>query len=258
MADRLLIEHDGPVLTLVLDRPERRNALSLAYIQQITAALDEAGGRPETRAVLIRATGPSFCAGHDLAEMHGRDEAFFLELFGACTRMMLAIHGHSAPVVAAVQGTASAGGCHLAAACDLVVASADARFAIPGLRIGLPATTALVELVRSIGRRRALELILAGDAIDARTAERWGLVNRVVAPGDLVEEATSLARRIARSSASTLAEGKRAFHAILDPALAQDYARAREVMARASAGPVGQEGIAAFLEKREPVWPLAG
>jgi enoyl-CoA hydratase/carnithine racemase len=255
MTEDLLIERDAAVATITLDRPDRRNALSLALIEALTTGLAEVGGDPLVGAVVLGARGPVFCAGHDLVEMRGRDEDFFQGLFEACTRMMLTIRHLPQPVIARVQGMASAGGCHLVAACDLVVASEDAQFAVPGPRIGLPGTTAMVEIARIVGTRRAMELLLAGEPIDALEARRWGLVNHVVPAKDLETHTSSLAHRIASASRTVVAEAKQGVYEAVDSDLASAYGRARDVMARSSAAPDAQEGIAAFLEKRRPTWP---
>ena len=248
-------ERDGAVATIVLNRPERRNALSLALIEELTATLDELGRDESIRAVVLGARGPAFCAGHDLMEMRGKDEVFFQHLYGACTEMMLKLHRLSQPVIARVQGMASAGGCHLVAACDLVVASEQAQFAVPGPRMGLPGTTAMVEVARAVGTHRAMELLLTGDPIDAREAQVWGLVNRIV-PADHLEEHTSaLAQRVSLGSRQVIEDAKRTLYEAVGGSRTTAYNRARDVMARSSAAPDAQEGIAAFLEKRAPLWP---
>ena len=248
-------ERDGAVATVVLNRPEQRNALSLSLIEELTATLDELEQDESIRVVVLGARGPAFCAGHDLVEMRGKDEAFFQHLYGACTEMMLRLHRLSQPVIARVQGMASAGGCHLVAACDLVVASEQARFAVPGPRIGLPGTTGMVEVARAVGSRRAMELLLTGDPIDAREAQAWGLVNRIVPADDLKAHTSPLARRVAIGSRQVTEDAKRTLYEVAGGSRTTAYHRARDVMARSSAAPDAQEGIAAFLEKREPVWP---
>jgi enoyl-CoA hydratase/carnithine racemase len=255
MSTCIVLERDGAVATIELNRPERRNALSLALIEELTATVEELGGDDSIRAVVLGARGPAFCAGHDLVEMRGKDEAFFHHLYGACTEMMLRVHRLSQPVIARVQGMASAGGCHLVAACDLVVASEDARFAVPGPRIGLPGTTAMVEVARTVGTHRAMELLLTGDPIDAPEAHAWGLVNRIV-PADRLEEHTSaLAQRVSQGSRQVIGDAKRTLYEAVGGTRTTAYERARDVMAQSSAAPDAQEGIAAFLEKREPLWP---
>ena len=248
-------ECDGAVATLVLNRPDRRNALSLALIAELTAAIDKVCDDESIRVVVLGAVGPAFCAGHDLAEMRGRDDAFFQHLYETCTEMMLRLHRLSQPVIARVQGMASAGGCHLVAACDLVVASEQARFAVPGPRIGIPGTTAMVEVARAVGTRRAMELLLTGDPIDAHEAKEWGLVNRVVPADRLDDDTAALAKRLSLGSKQVVADAKRTLYGAVAGDRESAYEHARDVMAHSSAAPDAQEGIAAFLEKREPVWP---
>lgn len=254
MSDDLHEERDGHVLVLVLNRPEKRNPLSLELMRALAARLREAEGDPEVRAIVIGAAGPAFSAGHDLRELSGRDEAFYAEVFDACADLMLTIHSVPQPVIARVQGIATAAGCQLVAACDLAVAADTARFATPGVRIGLFCTTPMVEVARAVGRKRAMELLLTGEPIDAATAEAWGLLNRVVPPGDLDGAAMALARRVAEASPLTIGIGKRAFWENLDLPLGQAYAHGSAVMCRNALAEDAQEGIAAFLEKREPVW----
>jgi enoyl-CoA hydratase/carnithine racemase len=183
-----------------------------------------------------------------------RCAAFFQRLYGACTQLMLRLHGLSQPVIARVQGMASAGGCHLVAACDLVVASEHARFAVPGPRIGLPGTTAMVEVARTVGTRRAMELLLTGDPIHADEARAWGLVNHVVPADDLESRTSALALRVAAASRRVIVDAKRTLYEAAGGSRETAYERARDVMARSSAAPDAQEGIAAFLERREPAW----
>ena len=176
------------VARIVLNRPDKRNALSLDLMQELIEALQSVGARPEIRAVVLEGAGPAFSAGHDLGEMVGRDAEFYDRLFEVCTVMMETIHRVPQPVIAKVHGIATAAGCQLVASCDLVVAADDARFATPGVRIGLFCSTPMVPISRAVGRKRALELLLTGEPIDARTAADWGLVNRVV-PAERLEEA---------------------------------------------------------------------
>jgi enoyl-CoA hydratase/carnithine racemase len=250
LSEPLFVTHDGPILTITLDRPDRRNPLSLETIRALRTAIDER----DARVIVIASTGPAFSAGHDLREMRDRDEAFYDELFRECGELMLAIHHAPQPVIAQVQGVATAAGCQLVAACDLAVASEAATFATPGVRIGLFCTTPMVEVARAVGRKRAMQMLLTGDPIDAATAAGWGLVNAVVPAADLAETTMALARRIATASSLVLATGKRAFHANLDLALDEAYEQAGGVMSRCSSTADAQEGFAAFLEKRSPVW----
>ena len=248
------VQRDGPVVTLVLSRPGRRNPLSLETMNELTARLREAGDDPQVRAVVIGAEGPAFCAGHDLRELATRDPAVHERVFDACAELMLTVHRVPVPVVARVQGIATAAGCQLVAACDLAVAAEGARFATPGVRIGLFCTTPMVEVARVVGRTRAMQMLLTGDPVDAATALDWGLVNRVVPAERLGEEAEALAARIASSSRGTVAIGKRAVAENLDLPLEEAYRHASGVMCRNAVTDDAQEGIDAFLAKREPVW----
>lgn len=245
---------DAPVATLTLSRPARRNPLSSLMIAALRTALADAASDPRVRVVVLGARGPAFCAGHDIAEMNGRDEAFFHELFSACAGLMTDIHDLPVPVIARVQGIATAAGCQLVAACDLAVAADEARFATPGVRIGLFCTTPMIEVARAVGPKRAMEMLLTGNPIDAATAQTWGLVNHVVPAADLDAAAAALAGRVAEASAATLRVGKRAFHALTGRPPAQAYPGAVETMACNAADPDAREGMAAFLEKRPPVW----
>jgi enoyl-CoA hydratase/carnithine racemase len=240
---------------LTLDRPDRRNALSLAMMREVIVALDVVAHDDAVRVLVVDGNGPAFSAGHDLSEMVStREAAFFDELFGVCVEMMEAIHALTQPVIAKVHGVATAAGCQLVAACDLAVAATDARFATPGVNIGLFCSTPMVPISRAIGRKRALEMLLTGEMIDARTAADWGLVNRVVAPDELETATLALAERIARSSAYVVALGKRAFYA-QDGATERDaYDITAPIMAENAQHDDAVEGMTAFLEKRAPHW----
>jgi enoyl-CoA hydratase/carnithine racemase len=245
---------DGPVATLTLCRPERRNPLSLDTMRALTTALREAGDDPEVRGVVLGAEGPVFSAGHDLRELADGDAAAHEEVFGACAELMLTVHRLPVPVIAAVRGLATAAGCQLVAACDLAVASEGARLATPGVRIGLFCTTPAVEVARAVGRGRAMRMLLTGDPIDARTALDWGLVTAIVQDDRVDEEARGLVDTIARASRDTVALGKRAVGENLGLALDEAYRHASGVMCDNAGRPDAREGIAAFLGKREPVW----
>jgi enoyl-CoA hydratase/carnithine racemase len=251
----LTVEATGPIARLTLNRPERRNALSLAAMRELLAALRKLGEEPGVAVVVIAGAGPVFSAGHDLSEMVGRPDAFYEELFSTCVELMTAVHEIPQPVIARVHGMATAAGCQLVAACDLALASSDARFATPGVNIGLFCSTPMVPVVRAIGRKRAFEMLLTGDPIDAVTAADWGLVNRVVPPEELDGAVNVLAERISRSSATVIALGKRAFYAQDGLTEADAYAVAAPVMSENAALDDAREGITAFLEKRPPVWP---
>jgi enoyl-CoA hydratase/carnithine racemase len=253
-ATPLRIEDAAGVRTLVLNRPERRNALSLALLRDLLGALADTAADTSVRAVVVRGEGPAFCAGHDLSEMTGCSLPAARELFDTCSELMMAIHRLPQPVIAQVHGIATAAGCQLVAACDLAVASEDARFATPGVRIGLFCSTPMVEVSRAVGRKRALEMLLTGELIDAATAADWGLVNHVVPLERLGQATLELAGRITSASSHTLAVGKVAFYEQLDRALPEAYEHASEVMAANAVAPDAREGIDAFLSKREPRW----
>ena len=243
-----------PIARLVLNRPERRNALSLQCMREVLDALDEVAGAA-VRVLVIEGAGPAFSAGHDLAEMtEHRDAAFFEELFSTCVRMMTGLHELPQPVIAKVHGVATAAGCQLVAACDLAVASDDSWFATPGVNIGLFCSTPMVPVHRAVGRKHAMEMLLTGEMIDAQTALAWGLVNRVVPAAALDDAVLDLARRLCESSAFVLALGKRAFYA--QDQLPEDaaYAIASPVMVENAQAADAYEGMRAFLEKRAATW----
>ena len=250
----LLVTTGGVGARILLNRPDKRNALSLELMEEMIEALAAASAHTETRAIVIEGAGPAFSAGHDLSEMIGRDEAFFGELFAACTAMMQAIHDLPQPVIAKVHGIATAAGCQLVAACDLAVAAEGTRFATPGVKIGLFCSTPMVPVTRAVGRKRAMQMLLTGDAIDAATALEWGLVNRVVPAESLEAAVDDLVEAIARSSAYTVATGKHAFYAQVDRPEQDAYDHCQTVMAENAIAADAQEGMSAFLEKRAPVW----
>jgi enoyl-CoA hydratase/carnithine racemase len=250
----LIISREDEVATLTLNRPEQRNALSLELMREVTAALGELSDDPQMRVVVLAGAGPAFCAGHDLTEMIGLELERYREIFAVCTEMMRAIHDLPQPVIAKVHGIATAAGCQLVAACDLAVASSEAKFATPGVKIGLFCTTPMVEVSRAIGRKRALELLLTGTPIEAATAADWGLVNRVVEPAELDATVAALARQIAAASPLTVAIGKRAYYEQIDLDLGGAYECSQETMSRNATADDAQEGMCAFLEKRSPVW----
>jgi len=247
-------ERDGPVFTITLNRPERRNALSLALMRELIGELELAGEDAECRAVILAAAGPVFCSGHDLSELRGATVSEYRTIFDVCTTLMETIQAIPQPVIAQVQGMATAAGCQLVATCDLVVASYKATFATPGVRIGLFCTTPMVALSRAVGRKRAMEMLLTGCPVDARTAAEWGLVNRVVPADGLEAETRALADRIAAASSYTVATGKQAFYAQIDLDQHGAYAYAKEVMTTNALAEDAQEGIGAFLDKRPACW----
>jgi enoyl-CoA hydratase/carnithine racemase len=248
--ETIVSEIDRGFAIVTLNRPQRRNALSLALMRELIACLDEIGRNGDVRVVILAAAGAVFSAGHDLTEMVGREIGDYRELFDVCTQLMAKVQAIPQPVIAEVQGIATAAGCQLVATCDLAIASEDARFATPGVRIGLFCTTPMVALSRAIGRKRALEMLLTGEMIDARTAAEWGLVNRVIAASELRCETRKLAARIAEASPLTIAIGKQAYYTQIDLDQPKAYAYAREVMTLNNMADDAQEGITAFLEKR--------
>jgi enoyl-CoA hydratase/carnithine racemase len=245
---------EGNIALITLNRPQRRNALSLSLLQELIDCLSSIGSRRDLRAVILAATGKVFCSGHDLSEMVGRDESEYRKLFEVCTKLMAKLQSIPQPVIGEVQGMATAAGCQLVATCDLVIAAEEAAFATPGVRIGLFCSTPMVALSRAVGRKRALEMLLTGEPIDAHTAADWGLVNRVVTAGQLRAETLKLARHIAEASDMVVALGKQAYYAQIDLDQAKAYAYTQDVMSRNALAHDAQEGISAFLEKRAPCW----
>jgi len=247
-------EVEGPTALVTLNRPERRNALSLSLMLELTARLDEIGRQRDIRAVILQAAGTVFCSGHDLSEMTGRDVNEYRRIFDVCTELMTKIQSIPQPVIASVQGIATAAGCQLVAACDLAIAAESAAFGTPGVKIGLFCTTPMVALTRAIGRKHALEMLLTGRTIDARTAEEWGLVNRAVPAAELEAESRKMAAKVAEASSLVLALGKQAFYTQIDLDQPKAYAYAKEVMSMNALAADAQEGIAAFLGKRPACW----
>jgi enoyl-CoA hydratase/carnithine racemase len=254
--DPVLLETlENGVLRLTLNRPAQRNALSIELMTALAEALDRAAADRAARVIVIAGAGPAFCAGHDLREMRSdsRREAYEA-IFAQCSALMQKIVQLPKPVIAEVHGVATAAGCQLVASCDLAVAAEDARFATPGVNIGLFCSTPMVALSRAVGRKPAMEMLLTGELIDAPTARSLGLVNRVVAKAELTEAAMALAGQIAAKSAFTLAIGKEAFYRQAELPLTEAYRYASEVMTRNMLAQDAAEGIDAFLEKRPPVW----
>jgi enoyl-CoA hydratase/carnithine racemase len=246
------LEHSAMVVTL--NRPEKRNVLSVETMSELMTVLADCSHTPTVRTVIIAAAGKAFCAGHDLRELSGRDESEYQKIFELCTELMLAIQSMPVPIIAEVQGIATAAGCQLVAACDLAIASTDATFATPGVNIGLFCTTPMVPLVRAIGRKRAMQMLMTGNPIDSHTAVEWGLINDAVAPGQLRSATRELAAAIALASRETVAIGKRAFYQQIGLAETAAYDCAKETMTMNALTVDAQEGISAFLAKRTPVW----
>jgi enoyl-CoA hydratase/carnithine racemase len=253
MTAPVLVEDDGIVTRITMHRPERRNALSVELMEALTDALRAASGR----VVVIAGAGPAFSAGHDLGEVLEADRAEAERVFDVCTRLMTTVQSIDQPVIARVHGVATAAGCQLVASCDLAIAESGARFATPGVRIGLFCSTPMVPLARSVGPKRALQMLFTGDMVDAGTALGWGLVNDVVPANELDAAVAALAARIAEASPAVLALGKRAFYEQQGLASAAAYELACRTMVDNAGLPDAKEGISAFLEKRTPTWPTA-
>lgn len=246
---------DG-VSTLMLSRPESRNALSIGMLRALLAELQRAAADPSVRVVVLTGAGPAFCAGHDLKEIRAENfgRAYTEKLFAECAQVMLAVVRLAKPVIAQVHGIATAAGCQLVASCDLAVAADSARFATPGVNIGLFCSTPMVALSRNVGRKAAMRMLLTGDLIDAETALRLGLISEVAPEAELGNRTAALAAKIAAKSPLTLAIGKEAFYRQAELPLDKAYAYAADVMVTNLAKRDAQEGIAAFIEKRTPVW----
>ncbi|ARJ67169.1 enoyl-CoA hydratase [Magnetospirillum sp. ME-1] len=252
----ILIRSDqGGVATLTLNRPAARNALSVALMSELEKALAAIAADPSVKAVVLAANGPAFCAGHDLKEMRSLSTAQQVSaVFDLCSRVMKAIVRLPQPVIAKVHAMATAAGCQLVASCDLAYAAETAKFATPGVNIGLFCSTPMVALSRAVGRKQAMEMLLSGVPVDAVTAQAWGLVNRAVAPQALDGAVAEMAGLIAAKSSYTVKVGKEAFYRQLEMGLDDAYAHASKVMTENMLAQDAAEGIDAFLEKRPPVW----
>jgi enoyl-CoA hydratase/carnithine racemase len=246
----VLVRRDGDLAVVTMNRPERRNALSEAHMLELTQALRSFEHERGVRAIVLAAAGPVYCAGHDFADMVERDLDRMRTLFGVCATLMRTIAEVPQPVVAQVQGIATAAGCQLVASCDLAVATEEASFATPGGKGAWFCTTPMVAVSRAVGSKRALELLFTGDPIDARTALAWGLVNRVVPAAALAEETARLALAAGRGSTASKAIGKRAYYDTIDLDVDAAYAHASEVMAESSMRPEAREAMQRFLDRR--------
>ncbi len=259
-ASVLLRERDQDIAVLVLNRPQARNSLSEALLTALSGAFSEIAADKDIRAVVLAANGPAFCAGHDLKELTshrsdgdgGRD--YFRHIMTICSAMMQQFVNLPQPVIAAIQGPASAAGCQLVASCDLAIASTAAKFATPGVDIGLFCSTPMVALSRNVPRKHAMEMLLTGDMVSAERAAQIGLINHVVAPGEERKAALSLARKIASKSSYVLKIGKQAFYRQAEMSLADAYNYASEVMTENMMARDAEEGICAFIDKRDPQW----
>jgi enoyl-CoA hydratase/carnithine racemase len=250
----ILVDAHGKIARVTMNRPEKRNALSIEHMTELIDCLEAIGKDRDVSVVILRSNGPAFCAGHDLNEMIGQSAEFYRHEFEVCTRLMETIQRIPQPVIAQVHGIATAAGCQLVATCDLAVAAETAKFATPGVKIGLFCSTPMVAVSRAIGRKKALELLLTGEPITAAEALQHGLVNRVVPADSLEAETRALAEKIGAASPFVVGLGKQAFYRQLDmpQSLAYDYAK--EVMSLNALSADAQEGMCAFLEKRKPEW----
>lgn len=253
----VLRRDDHGVVTLTLNRGERFNPLSIGMVGALERELDAIRADRTARVVVLAGAGKGFCAGHDLKEMraHSADKSWQQKLFDDCSRVMVKMTELPQPIIARVHGIATAAGCQLVSMCDLAVASDEARFALPGVNVGIFCSTPAVGVARNIGRKRALEMLLTGELFDARTALGWGLVNRVVPAASLDAEVARLASIIVARSGKVVATGKRAFYRQIDQPLEGAYATTSESMASSMLEPDAAEGIDAFIEKRPPRWP---
>jgi len=256
----LLRERDGAVAILVLNRPQARNSLSEALLGALSAAFTDIAADRSIRAVVLAANGPAFCAGHDLKELTSRrsdadgGRAYFRHIMTTCSAMMQQIVNLPQPVIAAVQGAASAAGCQLVATCDLAIASTTAKFATPGVDIGLFCSTPMVALSRNVSRKHAMDMLLTGDMVSAAHAAAIGLINRAVKAGSERKAALALAKKIASKSSHVVKIGKQAFYRQAEMPLADAYRYASEVMTENMMARDAEEGICAFIEKRDPSW----
>ncbi len=255
-APLLLSADDDGIATLTLNRPQARNSLSQGMLRELLAQLESVKADPAIRVVILAGAGPAFCAGHDLKELRAAEYgcAYTQALFDECARVMQAIVRLPKPVIAQVHGIATAAGCQLVASCDLAVAADNARFATPGVNIGLFCSTPMVALSRNVAPKHAMQMLLSGDMIDAETALRFGLINELAPEAELAERTLVLARQLATKSPLTLAIGKEAFYRQLEMPLSEAYAYAAQVMVANLEAADAKEGIGAFIDKRPPVW----
>lgn len=252
--DLVTVDTTDAVTTITIEQPQTRNALSLPVMEAVIAALEDVAARTDVHAVVLATAGHVFSSGHNLAEVFAAQLEEQERIFSVCSRMMLKIQQIPQPVIARVQGVATAAGCQLVATCDLAVAAESARFATPGVRIGLFCSTPMVALSRAVPRKQAMRMLLTGDMVPAERALTMGLVSDVVPDEDLVTATNELARKVAGASSATVATGKRAFYDQIDLPVERAYEEMTKVMVENSLAPDAREGIGAFLDKREPVW----
>jgi enoyl-CoA hydratase/carnithine racemase len=250
----LLVEDAPPAAIITLNRPDQLNALSTGLMEELIAQLERQAARPDVRAIVIKGAGRAFSAGHDLKEMLDKTLDEERDLFAVCSRLMTTVQAVPVPVIAAPHGIATAAGCQLVATCDLAIASGDCRFATSGVKYGLFCSTPGVAVARNVSRKHALEMLLTGRFIDATTAERWGLINRAVPREHLDAEVMALVNELAQLSRYALQIGKEGFYKQVESTQAEAYALMAEAISCNAVAPDGREGMAAFVEKRKPVW----
>jgi len=250
----LLVEERLPAAVITLNRPDQLNPLSTGLMKELTSELERQAARPEVRAIVLKGAGRAFSAGHDLREMADRSLDEEREIFAVCNKLMAAVQTIPVPVIAAPHGIATAAGCQLVATCDLAIASDDCRFATSGVRYGLFCSTPGVAVARNVGRKNAMEMLLTGRFVDAATAEKWGLINRAVPAAQLDNEVMALVAELAKLSRYALTLGKEGFYKQVDQTQAEAYRLMAEAISCNAVAPDGKEGIAAFIEKRSPVW----
>jgi enoyl-CoA hydratase/carnithine racemase len=250
----LLVEDAFPAAVITLNRPQQLNPLSTGLMQELTAELERQAARPEVRAIVLKGAGRAFSAGHDLKEMQDRNLDEERAIFAVCNKLMATVQSVPVPVIAAPHGIATAAGCQLVATCDLAIASEDCRFATSGVRYGLFCSTPGVAVARNVGRKNALEMLLTGRFVDAATAEKWGLINRAVPLAQLESEVMALVNELAQLSPYALRIGKEGFYRQVEEKQAEAYRLMAEAISCNAVAADGQEGIAAFVEKRTPVW----
>lgn len=250
----IMFDAKSAVGTITLNQPEKRNALSLDMLRELSGLLDEIKEKDDVKALIIRGAGKVFCSGHDISEMLGQGMADYTKIFEVCSGFMMKLQSLPQPVIAQVHGIATAAGCQLVAACDLAVAEEGTRFGTPGVRLGFFCSTPAIPLVRAVGRKRALEMLFTGRMISAREAEQFGLVNKVVPADQLEKETRAMAEQIAEASLLTLGTGKQAFYTQVNLADGQAYAHGNRVMVANLYAEDAVEGLKAFLGKRKPVW----
>jgi enoyl-CoA hydratase/carnithine racemase len=250
----IILEIDSSIAYVTMNRPQKRNALSLEHMQELIHCFESIAQNKNVSVVILKGSGPAFCAGHDLSEMVDQESAFYRHLFDVCTTLMETIQKIPQPVIAQVHGIATAAGCQLVATCDLAIATEDARFATPGVKIGLFCSTPMVALSRAVGRKKAMEMLLTGEALSSEEAVMAGLINKAVPVEKVEEETRALAEKIAQASPFTVGIGKQAFYKQLDMPQPLAYSYAKEVMSLNATAQDAAEGICAFLEKRPPNW----